>query len=85
MEKKISKNEVVRCLYKTKKIQAFLRKHKCLTTFIRQINNHDLAFVHDTIIKDEVAITIMYAFTWEKSKEGVDFWKNLYEQALLII
>lgn len=82
MEKKITKNEVIRCLYKTKKIQAFLRKHKCLTTFARQIDKNYLIFLHKHIIEDEITQTIRFGFEWIPSKEGFDFWNNLYKEAM---
>lgn len=83
-QKEISKREIVRCLYKTKKIQAFLRKHKCLSTFIKQIISIDFDLLHDFIIDDNVSETIFVAFTWSETKEGHDYWYNLYKQAVLI-
>lgn len=80
----ISKREIIKCLYKTKKIQAFLRKHKCLSTFIKQIDSVNDSSLCCFIINDIVPETILKAFTWSETKEGHTYWYNLYTQATLI-
>lgn len=82
-QKEISKREIVRQLYKTKRIQAFLRKHKCLSTFIKHLNpeKEELrTLLYDGIKKDDLYYTLFLAFDWNKTEEGFEYWLDLYNK-----
>lgn len=82
MEKKLTKKELLRRLYKTKNTHTFLRKHKCLHSFTRQLkltnkNSEQIKKLYEAILKDDTTDILYRAFLWEETTEGKEFWINL--------
>lgn len=75
---KISRSMVIKALYNAKNTNAYLRKRKCIHTFMRQLKltNKDKDQIRDlylAVLKDDTNDIILRAFAWEDSKEGSDY------------
>lgn len=83
---KISRNMVIKALYNAKNTNVYLRKYKCLHTFTRQLKltNRDENLIKDlykAVLRDDTKEIILRAFAWEDSKEGSDYWIDIYKNA----
>lgn len=62
------------------RIEAFLKKKRLWSEFKREFKNKKNDDFNDYIIMSDSLNVIIYAFLWEHTKRGYDFWEKLNKE-----
>ena len=74
---KINNKSTITKFELNKPLVRFLESKNALDSFLFNVNNLN---VFNDSVKDGGKITIRNAFVWGSTKEGEDYWRNLYDQ-----
>ncbi len=66
-----------------KELEAFLRKEKVFTKFIKNATAKKLRGLGRVRLMESYTLKISESFNWDRSLEGVFFWRELHENFTL--